>query len=535
LLQPKGLIIGAIVLLGAITLADAPFTSPKLPAPEQSQVNIGVDQDRIVKRETPAPGAMAPSAARLPAVWPPIAAQTTPSEPEIVENAAPPLADRMSFSTLISKTVFAPPRHFGPHPGELPYRTFEFSARDEGRAELGIDGTMARGAFSSRRLTILQLGDSHTAADFFTGRVRERLQEAYGTGGAGYIVPGVPHPGVRSAMFKDEASDGWNYEALQKSAENSRFFLSGFNAVARHAGAVINLTARDALGYDGLKVAFLKQPGGGHAQVLIDGALSGEIDLDGASDQRAILSARAPGASTHAIREIAVRSTSDAPVTVTGIHVERDGDGVSYLSLGFPGATVQVLEKLAVANLSDDMRRIAPDIIVLAFGTNEGFNDALDIGAYSAEYQRVIAKLKFLQPDARIVLIGPPDGARLPGAAHPCSGGATGHDCGETATRSIEVSGASHCRFETPPKLAQVRDAQRAIAEKAGAMFWDWSSIMPGPCGAQTWAAATPPLMAHDYVHMTLDGYRLSADKFADFLIPLIDDRQSLKHVVSYN
>ena len=41
--------------------------------------------------------------------------------------------------------------------------------------------------------------------------------------------------------------------------------------------------------------------------------------------------------------------------------------------------------------------------------------------------------------------------------------------------------------------------------------------------------------MAHDYVHMTLDGYKLSADKFADFLIPLIDDRQSLKHVVSYN
>jgi lysophospholipase L1-like esterase len=181
------------------------------------------------------------------------------------------------------------------------------------------------------------------------------------------------------------------------------------------------------------------------------------------------------------------------------------------------------------------MRRLTPDIIVLAFGTNEGFNDALDIGAYTAEYQRVIAKLKFLAPNARIVLIGPPDGARLPGAAqHPCAGGATGHDCGET-TVHVDAAANSHCRFETPPKLAQVREAQRAIAEKAGAAFWDWSSIMPGPCGAQTWAAATPALMAHDYVHMTLDGYRLSADKFADFLIPLIDDRQSLKHVVSYN
>jgi lysophospholipase L1-like esterase len=530
--QPKGLIIGTIVLLGVMTLAETSFMSQRFGGQDKSAAKIALERTGTEKRRDPTP--IAHSAPRAFAHWPPISPRTTPVEPEVAENTAPPMADDMTFSTLLSKTVFAPPRHFGPHPAEPPYRTFEFAARDAGNAELGIDGTLVHGSFSGHRLTILQLGDSHTAADFFTGRVRERLQDIYGTGGAGYIVPGVPHPGVRSALFKDEASDGWNYEALQKSSENQRFYLSGFNAVARHAGAVINLTARDALGYDSLKVAFLKQPGGGHAQVLIDGALSGEIDLDGASDQRAILSARAPGAGLHAIREIAVRSTSDAPVTVTGVHVERDGEGVSYLSLGFPGATVQVLQKLAMANLSDDMRRLAPDIVVLAFGTNEGFNDALDIGAYTAEYERVIGKLKFLLPNAHIVLIGPPDGARLPGAAHPCAGGATGHDCGEPPPR-MDAPASAHCRFETPPKLAQVRQAQRAIAEKVGAGFWDWSAIMPGPCGAQTWASATPALMAHDYVHMTLDGYRLSADKFADFLIPLIDDRQSLKHVVSYN
>jgi hypothetical protein len=39
--------------------------------------------------------------------------------------------------------------------------------------------------------------------------------------------------------------------------------------------------------------------------------------------------------------------------------------------------------------------------------------------------------------------------------------------------------------------------------------------------------------MAHDYVHMTLDGYKQSADRFADFLIPLIEGRQPLTHVVS--
>ena len=76
-----------------------------------------------------------------------------------------------------------------------------------------------------------------------------------------------------------------------------------------------------------------------------------------------------------------MRALTDAPVTVTGVDVGREGDGVSYLSLGFPGATVQCLQRLTTENLADDLRRMAPDYVVLAFGTNEGFNDNLDISA----------------------------------------------------------------------------------------------------------------------------------------------------------
>ena len=522
-MQPKALFTGAIVLLAAATFAGAPSTSVFERAASKWVAAPNADPKLAEQLETRARIELAMTPA------PPVAAFAAPVRSAANESALT-LAANLTFALLVSKTGLGPPQNFRPlRPNESRSGTAEFAARDNGADDLGVDGALAQRTFAGRRLTILQLGDSHTAADLFTGRVRERLQEIYGVGGAGYIVPGVPHPGVRSALFKDEASDGWNYEALQKSSEQRRFYLSGFNAVAHRAGAAITLTARGPLGFDNLDVAFLKQPGGGHAQVLIDGALSGEIDLDGAPDQRAILSAPWSGAGAHAIHEIAVRSTSDAPVTVTGIHVERQGDGVSYLSLGFPGATVQVLQKLNMANLSDDMRRLAPDIVILAFGTNEGFNDALDMGAYTAEYQSVIGKLRSSQPNARLVLIGPPDGARLPGN---CAG--PGHECPAPTPRADAASN-SHCRFETPPKLAQVREAQRRIAEKNGAVFWDWSSVMPGPCGAQTWAAATPALMARDFVHMTVEGYRLSADKFADFLIPLIDERQSLKHVVSYN
>jgi lysophospholipase L1-like esterase len=380
-------------------------------------------------------------------------------------------------------------------------------------AEFAVYGELTPEFFAVHRLTILQLGDSHTAADFFTGRVRERLQQMYGAGGTAYLVPGKPHLGVRSALFESEASDDWTYEALQKSDENRRFYLSGFNAVARHAGASLSLKARGGLAYDRLEVAFLKQPGGGRAEVLVDGEPGGQIDLDGAAAARATLDLQPSTTGAGGFHEIAVRALSDAPVTVTGVEVARDGDGASYISLGFPGATAQLLQKLAAENLADELRRLAPDVVVLAFGTNEGFDDALDVAAYAAQYEKIVRRIEALRPGVRIVLIGPPDGAR----------------------RTAAADGAAPCPLQTPPKLAQVRDAQRRLAGRVGAVFWDWSSAMPGPCGAQVWAAANPPLMARDYVHLTMEGYKQSADRFADFLIPLIDGRQTGAHVVSNN
>ena len=112
--------------------------------------------------------------------------------------------------------------------------------------------------------------------------------------------------------------------------------------------------------------------------------------------------------------QVYVRSLSDAPVTVTGVDVGREGDGVSFISLGFPGATVQLLQRLTTENLADDLRRMAPDMVVLAFGTNEGFNDNLDVATYIAQYEQIVRRLQSLRPGLKIVMVGPADAARSP-------------------------------------------------------------------------------------------------------------------------
>jgi hypothetical protein len=248
----RALFIGAIVVLGAVTMVGAPTTSLFRRAVDGWTTTSAAD--RLLAEKLQELGRI--ELAKAPGAAPLVAAFAAPGRPAANAGVLS-LAANLTFAALVSKAGFGPSQNFKPlRPNPSRFAAPEFAARDAN--DPGLDS--ARGEIG-RRLTILQLGDSHTAADFFTGRVRERLQAVFGTGGAGYIVPGVPHPGVRSALFKDEASDGWDYEALQKSTDFKRFYLSGFNAVAHRAGAAITLTAR-GLGFDGLDVAFLKQPGG---------------------------------------------------------------------------------------------------------------------------------------------------------------------------------------------------------------------------------------------------------------------------------
>ena len=42
---------------------------------------------------------------------------------------------------------------------------------------------------SDGKFRIIQVGDSHTAGDYFTDRLRRRLQQQWGNGGIGWVYP----------------------------------------------------------------------------------------------------------------------------------------------------------------------------------------------------------------------------------------------------------------------------------------------------------------------------------------------------------
>ena len=226
---------------------------------------------------------------------------------------------------------------------------------------------------------------------------------------------------------------------------------------------------------------------------------------------------------TEKVREISITTKGQGPVVIASVAIYNRQTGLTYNSVGYPGAQASLVNKFNVKLLANDLVRINPQIVVLSFGTNEASNESLDIANYTAGYERMIQKIKTTLPEAQIVVISPPDFSEQSGAAG-CKKDKAGKCRGPAEANAAKGSSdATGCGWRTPARLAQIREAQREVAQRNGLVYWNWASIMPSECGAHRWFTATPPLMAKDHVHFTIEGYRKSAEQFLNTLIPVIE------------
>ncbi len=395
----------------------------------------------------------------------------------------------------------------------------------------------------ARGITILQFGDSHTAADYFTGEVRRMLQARYGNGGPGFLVLGCPRPYEYHALIKSSCTSGWTYSSIKKSDSISPFSLSGFTASAKASGETINLSAEEAMPYDDIQIGAKAGPENGSIEVLVDNAVRLRRSLADQTEAPIILSVSSSpvGSSssttttrhrTRHLREVSIKVTDSGPVDLGGIGIFDRGAGVSFSNIGFTGATIAVIDKFDSGVLASELKRLAPDIVIMEFGTNEGFHDDTDLTEYRALYSRVIGKIRAALPEIKLVMILPPDAERLP---QNCAAEAAQAACSEQPreTKEADVQGTEpSCVWRKPPKLDPIRETERDIAQQEKIPIWDWSKLVPTTCGAHIWSRERH-LMTADHVHFTKEGYRASAQQFAKFLFPIVDDIKKHKAAVS--
>ena len=354
-----------------------------------------------------------------------------------------------------------------------------------------------------RPVRILQIGDSHTANDSFSGRLREQLQGRFGAAGRGWLPAGIPYKYFQPRLVSVSESR-WRHLRPSDAGEKPPLGLDAVAAIAAGPDAHMTLTSNDPNGFDRVAIEFIARPHGQPLTIRVD--QNSPVRIATAAPK--VLVRRSELLLRHPGHQAELAASESPAAEVLGWTVERRGKGVIYENHGSIGATIGLLDKLSPAAVSLELADRKPTLLVVAFGTNEGFRDELNLTDYATHFRAAVAGLAKKARGAAILVIGPPDGNRRPAE---CSGDAACH-----ADGTADDGG---CVWVAPPKLAGVRAIQRRIAIRQGWAFWDWAAAMGGSCAIDKWLRQDPPLAMPDHVHLSKPGYAVAADMlFADLM-----------------
>jgi len=320
-------------------------------------------------------------------------------------------------------------------------------------------GQCARARSGTGTVRILHFGDSHLAGSA-GAEFRRLFQAQWGDGGPGFgqfwLRTGA---GVRAS-----ASPGWKKHPPGPHASPGSL-SAGFLTAAR-AGEWAALEAP----FSRFRLHFLRAPDAGRVGISVDGLALGELDLAGPAGQLALFQRELPP--RPGLRKLEIRILGSGPVTLLGAALEGAA-GAVYSPVAFNGARAAWLDELPGESFRAEVAAEAPDLIILAFGTNEALERGLEAAGYRKELEAVLDRFRAAAPQAAIALVGPPDLDSRRGAAQ---------------------------------GLADVIAVQRSVAAANGCLFMDQFQYMGGAGAMAAWFREG--LASRDLVHLEPPGYR---------------------------
>lgn len=322
-------------------------------------------------------------------------------------------------------------------------------------------------------LRILQYGDSHTAADEWTGALRGAFQEKFGDGGGGYSFAGRPFASYRRLDLKTGNTPGWAAQGLLTPTGDGIYGLGGVSISTSLPNQSVYLQAEARR----VELFYWRQPGGGGIHFIENGTPVETISTDGPEGpgyfqymSSALNQAQGP-------QRFELQTLDSQPVRLFGFVTEKER-GVTVEPLGINGAQANIFFKWDQPLWQEHLRHRAPGLVMLAYGTNDAGNSDWSFASYKQAVKEVILRIRRAAPQTSILVVGPPDRMLL------SRYGATPY-----------------------PRLEMISTALREAAMENQCAYWDLRERMGGPGAMRRWVLAGAA--QGDYVHFTAPGYRL--------------------------
>lgn len=352
---------------------------------------------------------------------------------------------------------------------------------------------------------VLHFGDSHVAADYWTGELRRFFQERFGDAGPGHVLPGRPWKYFRHARARSLPATGWESAGLGDGIHDGIYGLSGVGLVplGSPAPAVLESTFRSAI------VEFASLADGACLAVSVDGdtvfagapedpdaAGCADVDLDDPPELGLrIVSVQGRSLLDDAPHRLEVSDACGGSVRLLGVELRSGRSGFIWDALGLNGAEIGALSRWDPRLRRTLLARAGPDLIVVSYGTNDMGRGDLDPDAYRLEVEAALRSLREDAPFASILVTGPFDRAGRSRRARRLLA---------TTERLVERS---------------IREAALAT----GCAYWDAKAAMGGEGAIVRWARRG--LAQRDWVHLTGAGYQKMAQLLAEQLLAAVETR----------
>jgi lysophospholipase L1-like esterase len=349
------------------------------------------------------------------------------------------------------------------------------------------------------KVRVLLFGASHTEADIYPQYLRSYLQERFGNGGHGFTMPALPWRGYQPIEVEVRGFDHWETAHAQHHDRDSygRYGLLGARISTRSAQAFGQIVPAAGVIASRYELYYLAQPRGGTIELFADGRAVAEIPTHAAAIRAGYHAFELPPGE----HTIELRARGDGQIDIYGITLERDEPGVVVDTLGISGTRAANALEWDAGLWREHVQRRRPDLVVLAFGTNEATDAQQPIADYEERLRAVLARYRDAIGDASCVLVGPGDFPQRDGGD----------------------------RFVPRPRVREIIAAQRRAAPDYGCGFWDLQGFMGGELAMTQWVRAEPPMANPDHVHLTRRGYVRMGMALADALLDGFDRDDPLR------
>ncbi len=335
---------------------------------------------------------------------------------------------------------------------------------------------------------IVHIGDSHIQADWFSGKLRNLLQEHYGNAGVGLLFPYRQIKTNSPPTFSSVASVPFIASKITKCKTECNVGIAAYNAQMPAGSMVVFNIKKDT------------QPQ--FVSVIFQSDNEQAIGFNHDNEAENYTIQKSPTYNITTYNKPLSNSfhlNTKSNITLNGLIASNGNPGVLYYTIGANGATFN--NYINSGLFFQQLKSLQPDLIIVSMGTNESVSD-ISSDSFNVQLQNFHAKLKEAG-EAKIIYTTPADNYLR-----------------KSVTTRKKVKGKWRTRrtvaYINNPKVEAIRQTMINFCNQQNVMCWDLYRAMGGDRSMRQWVQTG--YAAKDHIHFSKGGYEIQGMLLFDAL-----------------